>query len=116
MAEKDGRLTELENSSTEMKEHAESLTRTVVILKRDLKPGESISQANSETKEIESEVSQQYYLSPDHVGKVSACVDIPAGVPVYLSQTAVPVPVPGSEEAAGEESAAAAEAGGATNE
>ena len=116
MADKDGRLTELENSSTEMKEHAESLTRTVVILERDLKPGESISQANSETKEIESEISQQYYLSPDHVGKVSACVDIPAGVPVYLSQTAVPVPVPGSEEAAGEESAAAAEAGGATNE
>ena len=103
MAEKDGRMAELEKSSAELQSHAEGLVRTVIILKHDLKPGEAISAANTETVEIEADVSQQYYLSPDNVGKVSACVDIPAGIPVYASQTAVPVQAPGSEESAASE-------------
>ena len=101
IGEKEERLKQLEESENTLARKVTDLKRTVVVLTKDVKPGEKISTLNSEVKEVSSEVDGKYFLSPDKIDEVVACVGIDAGVPVYESQTALPVTAP--EEQTGEE-------------
>ena len=65
-----------------------------MILTEDVKPGDKITTLNTEVKEVSSEVDEKYFLSKDKIDEVVACVGINAGVPVYESQTALPVTAP----------------------
>ena len=94
ITEKDVRLKQLEESENTLARRVTDLKRTVVILTEDVKPGDKITTLNTEIKEVSSEVDEKYFLSKDKIDEVVACVGINAGVPVYESQTALPVTAP----------------------
>lgn len=110
-----------ESAAAESRESArlsEELERLLVVtysLKQPVTAGTRITEELVDEVSIRSSLTGDAYLSRDNLGNVQACVDLPAGVPVYLCEVKEYVPEPVLEDsgAAGEtaQSVEAAEGG-----
>lgn len=91
LEEKNAAIAELEKENAALKKEHEQMEREVVCLKSPVTIGQMILLDNVEYKTLYTEITAETFLSKEDIGRVAACVEIPADQPILKNMTALPV-------------------------